>query len=92
MLRKFILPLVLLIFTQQVFYGMEEGKDDIEQFNTKQEEDSTDWESINNWVNVDWSDDTKSYPKLWWLWAILDNVTCQYGNSKIWKTVEGIMD
>ena len=26
MLRKIILPLVLLIFTQQEFYGMEEGE------------------------------------------------------------------
>ena len=44
------------------------------------------WMSINNWVNVD---DTKKngkqYPKLWRLWAILDNVPFQYGGSKIWK-------
>ena len=85
MLNKIILPLVLLIFTQQELYGMEKGEDDFEQFDTITKEDSTDWESINDWVNVDCSGNRKSYPKLWLLWTILDNVTFQYGGSKIWK-------
>ena len=73
MLKKIILPLVLLIFTQQELYGMEvEGKD------------STDWKSINSWVNRNESGE-KKYPKLWLLWTIFDNVTFQYGGSKIWK-------
>ena len=76
MLKKIILPVVLLIFTQQELYGTEE----------KKEENSTwKWEAINDWVNIDWSGKTKSYPKLWLLWTILDNVTFQYGGSKIWK-------
>ena len=42
------------------------------------------WGSINNWVNRDESN-AKKYPKLWLLWAIVDNVPFQYGNSKMWK-------
>ena len=88
MLRKIILPLVLLIFTQQNFYGMEEGETvDHGMLDLQNEKDQSKiWMSINNWVNVD---DTKKngkqYPKLWWLWAILDNVPFQYGGSKIWE-------
>ena len=78
MLRKFIFPLVLLIFTQQDFYGVKTIKKD------KNAQVSI-WQSINNYVNVDVSDGIKSYPKLWWLWAILDNVPFQYGGTKIWK-------
>ena len=84
MLRKIILPLVLVIFTQQNFYGME-----------KKEKDGTldtitnrnPWETTNCWVNMNlYTYSAKSsYPKLWLLWAILDNVPFQYGGSKIWK-------
>ena len=87
MLRKIILPVVLLIFTQQDFYGMKEGENDDGNKNAQ----VSIWESINNWVNKDKSkneeneENKKEYPKLWWLWAILDNVPFQYGNSKIWK-------
>ena len=79
MLRKIILPLVLLIFTQQEFYGRETiKKNKISQVSI--------WKSINNWVNKDITKKVgNKYPKLWWLWAILDNVPFQYGNSKIWK-------
>ena len=42
------------------------------------------WVTINNWVNRDESN-AKKYPKLWLLWAFLDNVPLQYGGSKIWK-------
>ena len=74
MLRKIILPLVLLMFTQQNSYGMKRIKVD--------EKDQVGiWESINNCVNIDGT----LYPKLWWLWAIVDNVPFQYGNSKMWK-------
>ena len=87
MLKKIILPLVLLIFTQQHFYGMEkkeEKGEDFEQFDTIQKKDSTDWESINSLVNRNESGE-KKYPKLWLLWTILDNIHFQYGNSKRWK-------
>ena len=81
MLRKIILPLVLLTFTQQNFYGMEgENK------NGDEKAQVSIWESINDWVNKDVTrEDGETYPKLWWLWAILDNVPFQYGGSKIWK-------
>ena len=79
MLRKIILPLVLLIFTQQELYGMEEIK-------VGEEAQVSIWQSINNCINKDISrKDGKSYPKLWWLWAFFDNVPFQYGGSKIWK-------
>ena len=87
MLKKIILPLVLLIFTQQDFYGM--GKHD--EIKEGEKDQVSIWESINNWVNKDISkneeneENKKEYPKLWWLWAILDNIPLQYGGSKIWK-------
>ena len=72
MLREIILPVVILLFTQQELYGTEE--------------DSTEkWKAINNWVNVDFSGNNKKYPKLWLLWTIFDNMHLQYGGSKIWK-------
>ena len=43
------------------------------------------WKNINNWVNRDKTKEGNKYPKLWWLWAILDNAPWQYGGSKIWK-------
>ena len=89
MLKKIILPLVILIFAHEELYGMKkkEGEvDDLEQFDTITKEDSTDWKSINNWVNRDESrEEGGYYPKLWLLWTILDNITFQYGGSKIWK-------
>ena len=74
MLKKIILPLVLLIFAQQNFYGMNKLNNSVKF-----------WENINNWVNRDETKEGKKYPKLWWLWAILDNAPWQYGGSKIWK-------
>jgi len=87
MLKKIILPLILLIFTQQNFYGMYAAKTNNPEtlVMPKGKDQSKIWETINNWVNVDVSDGIKRYPRLWWLWAILDNVPFQYGNSKIWK-------
>ena len=87
MLKKIILPLILLIFTQQNFYGMYAAKTNNSEtlVMPKGKDQSKIWETINNWVNVDVSDGIKRYPRLWWLWAILDNVPFQYGNSKIWK-------
>ena len=79
MLRKIILPVVLLIFTQQELYGMEEIK-------VGEEAQVGIWKTINNCINKDITrKDGKSYPKLWLLWAFLDNVPFQYGGSKIWK-------
>ena len=80
MLKKIILPVFLLIFTQQELYGMkkkEEKKED-------EEAQVGIWKSINNWVNRNESGE-KKYPKLWLLWSIFDNVPLQYGGSKIWK-------
>ena len=84
MLRKIILPLVLLIFTQQEFYGMKERKED-ETLGTITNKDP--WETINCMVNMNLytGSNEEFYPKLWRLWAILDNVPFQYGGSKIWK-------
>ena len=76
MLKKIILPLVLLLFTQQEFYGAKEEE--------KEENPTWNWKSINSWVNRNESGE-KKYPKLWLLWTIFDNVTFQYGNSKRWK-------
>ena len=75
MLRKIILPAVLLIFAHQEFYGMKASISS-----------SIKWETINNYVNVDKSNDKEeSYPTLKWVWVFLDNVPFQYGSSKIWK-------
>ena len=76
MLKKIILPLVLLLFTQQEFYGAKEEE--------KEENPTWNWKSINSWVNRNESGE-KKYPKLWLLWTIFDNVTFQYGKSKRWK-------
>ena len=79
MLKKIILPLVLLIFAQQNFYGMKTIK------KNKNSQVSI-WKTINMWVNKDITKKVgNKYPKLWWLWAILDNVPFQYGGSKTWK-------
>ena len=90
MLKKIILPLVLLIFAQQNFYGMEEGGNNIIlDTNIRIKVDSIDeqrgkWICRNYWINRDESNE-KKYPKLWLLLAIVDNVPFQYGGSKIWK-------
>ena len=70
MLKKIILPLVLLIFAQQNFYGME------------QEEDKKINEQCNFWCGVD---SYMNKEKLVYLWMFLDSVPFQYGGSKIWK-------
>ena len=82
MLKKIILPVVLLIFAQQNFYA---SKKEFNLYENVEQDKENPWEVINNWVNWDVTKDGKKYPKLWWLWAILDNVPFQYGNSKIWK-------
>ena len=48
MLKKIILPVVLLIFTQQNFYGMKE-KENTNKGNGKAQVGI--WGTINNWVN-----------------------------------------
>ena len=79
MLRKIILALVLLIFAQQNFYGMKTIK-------KNKNSQVRIWKTINMWVNKDITKKVgNKYPKLWWLWAILDNVPFQYGGTKIWK-------
>ena len=96
MLRKIILPVVLLIFTQQNFYGMNNNKYNIQ--HTKNTGDKIDgeqqtmniWETLDSYCNRE-HDKTKKkfYPRLWLLWAIVDNVPLQYGNSKkIWENGE----
>ena len=84
MLKKIILPVILLIFTQQELYGTEKHDEikEVEKLDPPTKEDP--WESINSWVNRNESGE-KKYPKLWLLWTIFDNVTFQYGNSKRWK-------
>ena len=91
MLSKIILSLVLLIFTQQDFYGMENSNANN---NVTPENEEGKWESINNWMNQycckkSGNEIISTFPKLWLLWAILDNLTFQYGNSsKIWEHSE----
>ena len=81
MLRKIILPVVLLIFTQQQFYGM-----DVKNKNKEEKAQVSIWRTINNYVNIDKSCEKQGkYPKLWFLWAFFDNIPFQYGGSKIWK-------
>ena len=82
MLKKIILPVVLLIFTQQDFYGM---KTDTDSHRGGEKAKVSIWVTINNWVNKDVTKKGNKYPKLWLLWAIVDNVPFQYGGSKIWK-------
>ena len=80
MLKKIILPLVLLIFTQQEFYGMEEEeekKGENENSDIKEQYDF--WLGVDNYMNVPVDD------KLSYLWTIFDNIPFQYGGSKIWK-------
>ena len=93
MLRKIILPLVLLIFTQQEFYGMEEGetkggenanKDIVKKLKKKNKtkeiyikKQCDFWGKVHKYMNGD---------KLPYLWMFLDNVPFQYGGSKkIWE-------
>ena len=78
MLRKFIFPLVLLIFAQQNFFGMEEKEKANEDNDIKKTYDF--WEKMDGYMNVIDKKDKLSY-----LWVFLDNVPFQYGNSKIWK-------
>ena len=73
MLRKIILPVVLLIFTQQELYGMKEKEGDENNDIKKQ---CKFWEKMDGYMN--------GYD-LWFVWNILDNVPFQYGGSKIWK-------
>ena len=75
MLRKIILLLVLLIFTQQNFYGMEVEQEGANENNDIAKQVSF-WEKVNRYMNED---------KLSYLWVFLDNVPFQYGGSKIWK-------
>ena len=73
MLKKVILPVVLLIFTHQEFYGMEEKEGDENNDIKKQCEF---WEKVDGYMN--------GY-NLWFVWNILDNIPFQYGGSKILK-------
>ena len=88
--KKIILPLVLLIFTQQNFYGMNnEYNIDTKNNGKKTDEEQQTmniWKTLDSYCNRE-QDKTKKklYPRLWWLWAIVDNIPFQYGNSKIWK-------
>jgi len=84
MLKKIILLVVLLIFTQQNFYGTEE---EIVLLSNEIKRKMDFWSNIDDYMNgvLDCYNDNKGCPKLWWLWAILDNVQFQYGKSKIWK-------
>ena len=90
MLKKIILPVVLLLFTQQNFYGMN-NEYNIDTKNTGEKTDEEQqtmniWKTLDSYCNRE-QDKTKKklYPRLWWLWAIVDNIPFQYGNSKIWK-------
>ena len=85
MLKKIILPVVLLIFTQQDFYGM---KTDTDSHRGGEKAKVSIWVTINNWVNKDVTKKGNKYPKLWLLWAIVDNVQFQYGGSKMCKHIE----
>ena len=92
MLKKIILPVVLLIFTQQQIYGMKKKKNEeyISANKTlENEHQRKKWMPINNWVNRDESREASGYyPKLWWLWAFLDNIPFQCGKTKILEHIE----
>ena len=89
MLRKIILPAVILLFTQQEFYGMKGENKNRNEINNVSIEISSWGAKKNTWRKIDYyfNYDTcnSSSARLWWLWAFLDNVPFQYGNSKIWK-------
>ena len=72
MLKKIILPVFLLIFTQQELYGMEEEANT----NTDIYKQYKFWYGVHSYMNED---------ALEYLWVFLDNVPFQYGGSKIWK-------
>jgi len=77
MLRKIILPLVLLVFAQQDFYGMKEEREkEGAKENNDLEKQYKFWLGMEGYMNGG---------DIWFVWAILDNVPFQYGNSKIWK-------
>ena len=94
MLKQIILPVVLLIFTQQNFYGMN-NEYNIDTKNTgdkidEEQQTMNIWKTLDSYCNRE-HDKTKKklYPRLWWLWAIVDNIPFQYGNSKkIWENGE----
>ena len=79
MLKKIILPLVILIFAHEELYGMKEEKKEETNENSDIEEQFIFWNQVDNYMNKD---------KLWLLWVIIDNVPFQYGGSKIWKHEE----
>ena len=94
MIKKIIFPLVILIFTQYGFYGMNnEYNIDTKDTGPKIDEEQQTmniWKTLDSYCNRE-RDETKKklYPRLWLLWAIVDNVPFQYGNSKkIWKNGE----
>ena len=97
MLRKIILPLFLLIFTHQEFYGMDNPLswlfDNLEPISAQEIQENR--ETWNNYVyylnkscyiNHNYRRNFSTAPLLWPLWAFFDNVLFQYGGSKkIWK-------
>ena len=88
MLKKIILPLVLLIFTQQELYGMKKDKT-FKLIKSTEKDQVSIWETINYRVNMNpYTVSDEIYPKIWWLWAIVDNVPFQCGKTEIWKHVE----
>ena len=94
MIKKIIFPLVILIFTQYGFYGMNnEYNIDTKDTGPKIDEEQQTmniWKTLDSYCNRE-RDETKKklYPRFWLLWAIVDNVPFQYGNSKkIWKNGE----
>ena len=89
MLRKFILPLVLLIFTQNESYGMNGKTENKRLAYINPECQLSMWRNISLYINYDEKNKKeKPWPILWPLWAFLDNILFQYGNSKIWKYIE----
>ena len=100
MLRKIILPLVLLIFTHQEFYGMDNPLswlfDNLEPISVQEIQKNRETRKNYNYylekscyINHNYRGNISTAPLFWPLWAFFDNVLFQYGGSKkIWKHVQ----
>jgi len=94
MLKKIILPVVILIFMQQEFYSVYFEHplswlfDNLEPISAQDiQEDHETYINYHYYLkkSCDINGNISTAPLFWPLWAFLDNVLFQFGGSKIWK-------
>ena len=94
--KKIILLVVLLIFAQQDFYGMDNRLswlfDNLEPISAQEIQENREtrinyhyYLKKSCYINHNYRGNISTAPLFWPLWAFLDNVLFQFGGSKIWK-------